>query len=231
MSKNLSFESMLKEDISEEFIAFLKDYNQFQEKIDKNSNNKGALLVSFFLLIISEFCIYSFVELELNLKIMTMLSILFMGLATCGKDILSVLGNALNKKQIKKDEKLINQKLVDWLDFMKKKENRFNVARNLITRIENIESIKLENIQYEQIRNQIKMIKENIYKIFNKEINEMDFDTIEEEIQKIKDIENKVAYLKSEEQQLMAIKNEMNTGLKSNVSNSFKENKDTKSFS
>ena len=232
MSKNLNFECMVKEDINREFIDFLKDYSSFQLKQENLDNSQGALLSALIILIISEFCIYSYVSLDSRLKFMTMLGILIMGTLFCGKELFNCLESLLNKKQIKKDKVIMKERLEGWLSYMKEKENRFNIARNLINKIDSIENIKIANLQNESIDQETKVLKENIYKIFNKDFSENDLWMIDSEINKVKNLENEVMILVKQEQELKKIKNEMNIGLKSNInkSNSFKNTKYKKTF-
>lgn len=229
MSKNLSFENSINEKSSEEFLAFLKDYNNLQGTQSNAEFATGTISFSSGILFLCELLSYYQIE-ESILRKMVMLGILFMFVAFLGKTILEVSNNVLHRKQRKKDIAYMDQKAQGWIEFLKEKENKLNIARGLITRLENLEKIKFEKINKENIDKSIQSKKEDVYNFVKYEVSKNDFDSLESLFITIQNIENNTMDLFTHEQELKQIKNEINVGVTSNTSNSFKNNAVNKSF-
>lgn len=229
MSKNLSFDSSMKEDKNEEFLAFIKDYSKVMNKEATYNDNKDVVIFSLVILCMCETLMYYSIK-ETISKNMIMFGILFMYVSTLFKEIVNVINNVSNRKQRKKDVGFIKEKAQGWVDFYKQKENKLTLARSLISRLDNLDKIKFESINKEHIEKSIQVQKEDIYNFVNYEVSINDFENINHLLITMKNLENNTMALFKQEQDLKKIKNEVHAGIANNISNSFKDEKKKTSF-
>lgn len=229
MSKNLSFENSMKDNKNEEFFAFVKDYNALKAKEASYQFANETLIASLVFLLIIESLGYYLTENNV-LKGMVMFGSIFMFIAFIGKTIKEVLNGTASKNQRKKDVHIMNEKAEGWIEFLKVKENKVNIARDLIIRLENLEKIKFEKFNKENIDKMIESKKEDIYNLVKYGISKMDFYNLEILLIEINNIESNTYSLLKSEQELKQIKKEIHSGITNNLSNSFKEDKKTTSF-
>lgn len=154
------------------FLNFLIDYEKIKLEKDKREDINMVVLFEIILLLFGELFIY-YKDFDINLKFMTMLMIFGLGIMTFGKEILNLIGNMTSKRAFKEDIKLMEEKTEDWLDILKEKEKKYEIAQGLIRRIE-----KLENKSKNDNEKKLNEVKVNIYKIFAEDIIEENFSLI-----------------------------------------------------
>lgn len=230
MSKNLNIENTLKEDKNEEFLAFVKDYNALQVTQSNYEFAIGSFTGAIVLLLVSESLAYYQIE-DIILKNIMIFSLLFLFVIFLGKTMLEVFNGFLSIKQRKKDLKIMQEKAHGWIELYKDKENKLSLARDFIVRLENLEKIKLENITTDNIKKSIQSQKTEIYNLVKYEININSFNRIESLLIIMHNLETNIMSLYKGEQELKQIKNEIHSGISNNSSNSFKDNKNSQSFS
>lgn len=220
-NKLMIFEKKIEKN-DDDFFNFLKEYEDIENTKISRVDINHVVIIEVIFLILAEIFIY-YKDLENAVKFMTMAMIFCLGIMIFGQEILKLLNNFSNKRLFEEKSITVKNKKEYWLNHLKEKEKRYEMAKDMLKRIEKIEN-KIDKEDLVKLEN----TKKNIYKTFSKEISVEDFSSILNYLEKINYLEKMEQRLEKEKEEFLKIKNEIDGVKTVNLSNTFTNNK--KSF-